>query len=59
MSNTFKLGDRVRIEGYGLGTIRNITSDKVFVEFTNPNKRQYAFKMEELTKIDKENGSEV
>lgn len=50
MSNTFKRGDRVRIEGYGLGTIRNITSDKVFVEFTNPNKRQYAFKMEELIK---------
>ena len=49
MSNTaFKPGQRIHIEGYGEGVIRNITPNKVFVEFTNPAKRQYTFNLEEL-----------
>lgn len=56
MSN-FKPGDHVHVEGYGEGVIRNITPNKVFVEFVNPAKRQYAFRLEELTKIDEDNGN--
>lgn len=54
MSNTtFKLGDRVVVEGYGVGAIRSLRENKALVEFTSYGGGQYAFKLEELTKIER------